>query len=540
MAERLVPKGCFDIPEVPDFIPRRLKPWLFVLFVVVIQFSGGIYLAAAGNMVGDKAIMSEDVLMAGYASLVGMSLNFAVMFRIKFRFSTRDQLLWAGALLMAANIICVATDSVPALVASCFIAGWARMQATFACNSTVQLWLTPYRDMSVFFCYVYIIVDGTIQLSGIATVYAAWFWQWEYMQWAIIGSLAVMMLMVMALVRRRRGPMYIPLLGIDWLGSVLWGVAMLGFTFICVYGNYFDWWEAPEICGATIVTLAAVAVNLWRATFLRHPYISWDAMTNRAVVRAVVIYIVFFIMLSTEHVVEHGYAAAILGFDDINLIDLNWYVMAGVVAGVIFTWLTFARRKWRYKNMTLIAFALAVGYLAWFYFGIDYGVEKESLFLPLFMRGAASVIISIILLTSIVQSGIPFMVFPQALVLNGFGGAVMGAAFGPALAGELLRRLVAKNMALLSAPLTDFNFRAVSMSSSDLFGMVSRQALAVSMKELFGWLLMLGLLSLLIIVLSYGPLRPVAIFPKWSTIRRGVRSVVRRYVAASQLSGNQR
>lgn len=103
----------------------------------------------------------------------------------------------------------------------------------------------------------------------------------------------------------------------------------------------------------------------------------------------------------------------------------------------------------------------------------------------------------------------------------------------------LNHRLVAKNMALLSAPLTDFNFRAASMSPSDLFGMVSRQALAVSMKELFGWLLMLGLLSLLIIVLSYGPLRPAAIFPKWSTIRRGVRSVVRRYVVATQLSGNQ-
>ena len=67
--------------------------------------------------------------------------------------------------------------------------------------------------------------------------------------------------------------------------------------------------------------------------------------------------------------------------------------------------------------MTAIAFGLAVIYLAYFYFVIDYGVEKEMLFvpLPLFIRGAGAVIISIVFLTSIVQSGLPFQVFPQAL-----------------------------------------------------------------------------------------------------------------------------
>ena len=71
--------------------------------------------------------------------------------------------------------------------------------------------------------------------------------------------------------------------------------------------------------------------------------------------------------------------------------------------------------------MIVIGFMLAAGYLAWFYFCIGRGVEKEALFTPLFMRGMASVIVSIVCLTSIVQSGLPFMVFPQALVINGFG-----------------------------------------------------------------------------------------------------------------------
>ena len=527
MADWHATPGAFDIPDVPNYIPRRLKPWLFIFFVLIVQFSGGVYLAAASEMVGTTALMQEDILMAGYASLVGMAINFAVMFRIKFRYSTRTQLLASAIVLIAANLICAHTASVPVLVATCFVAGWFRMQATFACNSTIQLWLTSVRDMAIFFCYVYIVVDSVIQLSGIATVYTAFFSQWEYMHWIMTGLLALMMLMVMILVRPVRAPMFIPLLGIDWIGAVLWSIFMLCFTFVCVYGNYFDWWDAIEIRGAVLTGTACLGINLWRATFLHHPYISLAAMRNRNVIRATGIYLVFFTLLATEHVFEHSYAANILGFDDTNLIDLNWYVFAGIIVGCAFTYFTFALRKWRYKTMTAIGFALAAVYLAYFYFLIDYGVEKEMLFIPLFARGVASVIISIVFLTSIVQSGLPFMVFPQALTINGFTGAVMGATLGPALIGEWLRHVMARNAMLAGSNIVDFNPAVSGFSFGQLYGIVQTQALVVSMKEIYGWLLMVALASLLVILVGYGEVRPSAIFPKWSTIRKGIKHLVR-------------
>ena len=527
MADWHAPQGPFDIPDVPNYVPRKLKPYLFIFFVLIVQFSGGVYLAAASDMVGTTALMQEDILMAGYASLIGLAINFAVMFRIKFRFSTRTQLLSSAIVLIAANIICAYTTSVPVLVITCFVAGWFRMQATFACNSTIQLWLTPVRDMAIFFCYVYIIVDSVIQLSGIATIYTAFFSQWEYMQWIMVGLLALMMLMVMILVKPVRGPMFIPLLGIDWIGSILWTGFMMCFTFICVYGNYFDWWDAVEIKGATIIGFACLAINLWRASFLHHPYISFMAMKNRNVIRATGIYLVFFTLLATEHVFEHSYAATVLGFDETNLIDLNWYVFAGIIAGCGFTYFTFALRKWRYKTMTAIGFVLAMVYLAYFYFFIDYGIEKEMLFIPLFFRGAASVIISIVFLTSIVQSGLPFQVFPQALTINGFTGAVMGATFGPAIIGELLRHTMAKNAVLLGVNITNTNPDIIHAPLGQLFEMVQIQALIVSMKEIYGWLLIVAIVSLTVILLSYSSVRPFAIFPKWSTIRHVIKHLVR-------------
>ncbi len=537
MADHHLPSGPFDIPEVPDFVPRRFKPWLFIFFVLIIQFSGGIYLAAVTDMVGSTALMQEDILMAGYASLVGMSLNFAVMFRIKFRFSTFSQLMATGIVLLLATLICAFTTNVFVLVATCFIAGWFRMQGTFACNSTIQLWLTPVRDMSIFFCYVYLVVDSVIQLSGIASVYSTFFACWEYMHFLMAGLLIVMMLGVLIFVRPKRSPMYIPLLGIDWIGSILWAGVFLSFTFVCVYGEFYDWWDAPQIRLVSLLGLGCLALNLWRATFLHHPYISLKALTKRNVVRATLVYLVFFTLLATEHVFEHTYASAILGFDETNTIDMNWYVFIGILAGVGFTYFTFALRKWRYKTMTAIGFMLAAIYLGWFYFHLDYGIEKEALFLPLFIRGASSVIISIVFLTSIVQSGLPFMVFPQALTVNGFTGAVMGACFGPAIVGEWLRHTIASNAAYLGSAITDTAPEIFHTGIPALYGMVQVQALAVSLKEIYGWLLIIAIVAFFGSLLYPGKVRPFAIFPKWSTIRRVIRHTVRIFSRTHKRSG---
>lgn len=343
----------------------------------------------------------------------------------------------------------------------------------------------------------------------------------------MIGLLVLMMIMVIILVKPVRGPMFIPLLGIDWIGGLLWGFTMLCFTFVCVYGNYYDWWESPEIRRATVLGISFLVINLWRASFLHHPYVTFRALTNRNLIKATCIYLVFYTLLGTEHVFEHSYAINILGFDDNNLIDLNWYVFFGIVTGCGITYYSFALHKWRYKTMAIIAFTMAALYLGWFYFFIDYNIEKEALFFPLFFRGAASVIITIVFLTSIVQSGLPFQIFPQSVTINGFTGAVMGATFGPAVIGELLSRTMAKNYALISSAMTATDPESAGIPLGTLYGIMQKQALIVSMKEIYGWLLILALISILALLVFYSPVRPMAIFPKWRTIRKIIRKIVR-------------
>lgn len=98
MADWHVQQGPFDIPDVPDFIPRRLKPYLFIFFVLIIQFSGGVYLAAASDMVGTKAVMQEDILMGRLrlAHRHGYQLRHDVSHQVPFLHPKPIARLWHG------------------------------------------------------------------------------------------------------------------------------------------------------------------------------------------------------------------------------------------------------------------------------------------------------------------------------------------------------------------------------------------------------------------------------------------------------------
>lgn len=135
------------------------------------------------------------------------------------------------------SLICVSTGNVVVLVLASFVAGFFRMWGTFECNSSIQLWLTPKRDMAVFFCYIFLMVNACIQFSGLTTVHVATWINWEYVYWFVIGLLLAVILFVLVAFQDKRFMPYLPLYGIDWLGAVLWAISVLAMTFVrCLRG----------------------------------------------------------------------------------------------------------------------------------------------------------------------------------------------------------------------------------------------------------------------------------------------------------------
>lgn len=516
----------FSIPQI-RFIPERVKPWMLILFIIVLNCTGGVYLAAVSDMVGSTQLLQEDIMMAGYASLVGMALFFAIMFRLKWAVRPKTALGSCILVLIAANLICMHTGSVPVLVGVCLISGFFRMWAIYECNSTIQLWITPKRDMSIWFCYIYLMVNGTIQLTGIASLSFSVWASWHYMYWFIIGALLLIYLITIICYKGIRIMPRLPLFGIDWIGMLLWGTTAMSILFICIYGEYYDWWQSEHIWFATILGIASLGLNLWRATFLRRPYISFSIFKIPIVSTCVAIILVMDLLLAPSHIFEHTLMENILGYDHLNTLTLSWVSIFGVVIGIIFTWQTFARLKWSYQRMLVIAFSCFAFYLAYFYFYIDYNLPQETLFLPVIMRSAGYVMVAVMMLTANTRLPFPYT-FLHGLSFQNMFSAALAAPIGNAIIGRLLKIAMSHNSMSLSEQMDSVKLSTTHVQLGELYGMIQAQSLIESMKEIYGWLLFVAILCLIGLMLRYSGIRPKRVIePTYQVIYKFIRRDVR-------------
>lgn len=315
----------------------------------------------------------------------------------------------------------------------------------------------------------------------------------------------------------------LPLLGIDWIGMLLWGTTAMSILFICIYGEHYDWWQSEHIWFASIVGILSLGLNLWRATFLRHPYISLVIFKIPIVPICVGIILLMDLLLAPSHIFEHALMEGVLGYDHLNVLTLNWVSIMGVVIGIVFTWQTFARRKWSYQRMLVIAFSCITLYLAYFYFRIDYNLSKEDLFLPVIIRSAGYVIVAVLVLTANARLPFPF-IFLHGLSFQNMFSAALAGPIGNAIVGRLLKVIMTRNSMLLGERLDHITLSQNSKSLGELYGMVQVQSLLESMKEIYGWLLFVSILSLIGLMLRYSGIRPIKVIePTYKAIYKFVR-----------------
>jgi MFS transporter, DHA2 family, multidrug resistance protein len=440
---------------------------------------------------------------------------------LKFRFALKPTLIATASGLIVCNIIVLNVHSIPVLVAVSFVAGILRMWGTFACNSTIQLWITPKRDMSVWFCYIQGCVQGFILLTGLTTIYFSFLSKWEYMHWFIIGALFVLIVVVFVSFRHFRSMPKVPLYGIDWFGGAMWAAVLLSVVFVLNYGEHYDWFHSSQIRIGTAFALIALVLTIWRATFVDEPYIANETWRFRNVWLTFLFYIPVNLLVSPSHLFEYMYTETILGYDSLHVVSLNWVILLGMIVGAFFMWRTFAIRKWTYKTTTLIGFSLITGYLLVMYFSIDYNLPKEMLIFPLILRSVGYIIISITFITAL--TGIPFKNFPQTLTIQSFMSAGAGALMGEAVLTQIFKYTMKKNVLMLGTNFDSVNTNIAHTPSEVLYGVLQKQAMLLSIKEIYGWLFVAGIIILMIFLLKESTLRPKFLHPKFSTIRRDIK-----------------
>ena len=238
-------QGPFRVPSFNGYIPRRLQPWIYLLFAFIFLMSGGIYGGAMSQVMGEYSLMREDVLMIIMFNVVGVAMPFPFLFKMKFHFTNRQLLLNAALVVAACNFLIMWTDSVPVMCILAYIAGFFKLCGTFECMSNIQLWMTSKRDFTIFFPLLYCIVLGNMFLSPWVTEHLIYIYQdWRIINWTMTGALLLVALIVYVTTHDFRFMKPLPFISLDYLGCFLWSAWMLEFIFFFTYGEHYNWLDS--------------------------------------------------------------------------------------------------------------------------------------------------------------------------------------------------------------------------------------------------------------------------------------------------------
>lgn len=514
------PPMTFAMPMYHDFVPKWIRPWIYVVLAFCFQLSNGMYLGAMNNIVGEWGIMREDVQMCLYATLIGMALYFPVLFRMKFRFSNKLLLMMSAAVIVVCNILATFRMPLPLLWALCVVCGMAKIQGTFECMSNIQLWMTPKRDFGVFFPILHIILLSSIEVAGYLAAWFAFDMHWTYMHWLVM-ALMLVVLLVQALLTRpfHAMPQIVPLKGIDWFGALLWCVLWLQVAWLLNYGDWLDWWHSSDfrlVMGTMLITLA---VCLQRMMHHPKPYIEPAMWTYHNVVPVILLIGVVEALFSCEHVLEMVYYEEVMHYADHTYEALNQWSLPGIVAGCLFSigWLKLMR--WNVYKLIALALVAFCIYAGGFYVLVDSNISIEQLRIPILWRGFSYAVLCISFMWCL-HAIMSFEHFFQALsvfnVLHMFVGGLVGAA----LHGRGMKYYVADGFARCSGYVDSVRLSARAVDFPQMMNGIVEEFLAQSVKILFGWTLIAGLFFAALMLLWDIPMvrHQVKHIPAWPVV----------------------
>jgi hypothetical protein len=503
-----------------DWVPRRVRVWLLFVFGFLYQYAGSINLSSMNQMVSEISFLSEDIQMSGYCMIAGITVCFPVMYRFKFALYSRQMFFVAGIGLIFCTAITMNCNIPWVVWMASFAAGFFKMLGMFGCTSNFRLCITPSRNYFVFFPAVYFMVVGGVYLSGLTTAYLTYYGNWRLMNLFVIALIMIHLALVYFLMKpdHRPGP-YMSLKGIDWLGFVLWSSFLISGMWICSYGEHYDWWHSRIIWNVTFVCMAAFAAAWCRSHFHAKPYLDLTVFSYGAVWKIIIWLFVAGILQAAPRLLQSIYINGVLGYDSLNVISLNYPILYGVILGSLLAFYTKVKWGWNNKQFLVLAFGMLTFYTAAMYFLIDGDTNKEMFYIPLVAVGISEVMIGSMTNCYLSQS-VPFSYFFPGLCAVGFSRCGIGNAAGAAIVQRLYNWASVKNSTQAAENLDGTSLPFDMPSWSDTIHEVSRQSVMITLKECYGYLVILGIIFILVIMMSTYRNRVTRIIPRMVAIRR--------------------
>jgi len=526
------PQGmAFRMPMMKAWVPQRLQPWIYVVTALCFQFSGAMYLGALDEIRGTTNLMIEDVMFLLYATLAGMAVWFPMLFRMKFRFTNKQLLCTSAIVLGICNVITMHCNSMPVLVAACFVAGIAKIQGTFECMSNIQLWITPKRDFAVFFPVLHIILLTAIVGGGWGAAWMGHHFTWQMMHVFTVGTMSFVLITQMLCCRQFCPmPQRFSLKGTDWLGALLICITMLLMSYIFVYGDHYRWFHSRHIRIVGAMALIFAVLTLYRLKNNRYPFVELSLLKFRNVIPILIVTLLAELAFGAEHTLEEILYTEVAGLEELTKESQYLWSLPGIFLGIGLDLFWLKVRKWKVWRLIGIAFLSISAYAILMYSTVGVGVNIEQYRLAIILRGFGYGILAPTLMWALDESVKSLEQFFMGLflfnILHMYLAGAMGYGFYTTIFSHFLNEDMihyGSQLTLTNLDLAHFNFGEF-MGGSYLHSMM-----LVAIKQVYGYVIWFSLAMASIFLLCGIP-----------SVRTNIRKVPRWPVYAIEYLGRRR
>lgn len=422
-----------------DCVPEWLRFPLLLVLPFVYQSSNPLWMNIAHEVMSDTGLRNEDVLMLGFTTIIGITCTFPLVFRYKFRFTTRRILLMASGGIVVCTLLADHITFLPLLVPICFLFGVCKLCGTFECMSSMMKIITPDMHLAPFLAVVFTAVFGGVELGGLFSTTVSFLYDWHFVSLGTIGVHLLVMLLALTLMQDFRFQPPVPLRGIDWTGMLLWGLMLLSATAVCVYGETLDWLHSTSIPLLLALSLVSLGLALWRMLRLgERSFISPRCFSYPHIGAILLLFLLSGVLLSTQNILQNILWSNVLHYHSMATVKLNWVILLGVALGCVMAMGCMKRWGMNARTVTALSFFLTLLYLAMMYALVAAEVPMAYFILPSLLGGMGHSML-FVALTVYVESSAPFEHRMQMLMVLGLVRTGIATPIGNALFARLFR-----------------------------------------------------------------------------------------------------
>lgn len=470
--------------------------WLLLFLNITMAFISGIPSTITPYVIGAQSSVAADVSMASFAYFTGMACVFPIILRLKQFTNTKFILGYSFATLIFFNFILSQTNAPLAMVMASFAIGVIKMIATLEVVLSLIPILMPKGERYQLYCVYYPLSMVFGPVSGLIAVYFANTFNWEYSFHEQNLFLMIGLLAIIAFVHPRMANKKIPLFQYDWFGTLVITTALLLICYVCCYGQMLDWYASVKIQGATLAAILLLLLFLQRNLRIKRPIVKFEAFSSWKVGAGIFVLFFFCLFFNTTSLTT-PFLNIILKNNPLESAHINTYGIPGYIAGSLFCFVYY-KRFMNFSTMATIACVLFLVSNIEMYMLTSSFTGPADLFWPMFFRAMAT-IITYISVGIYITSNIPLHYFNDVTMVL----IAIRSLFVPLTASTLYTNLYYRRQIAhvnqLANEMDSLN-PYVAMRNSGIMTSVKTQASLLALRDIYGMLIILGIVVLVIIV----------------------------------------